>query len=174
MTRQPDTLPATIYTPNGVQHYDYIVSPADYDRMDQALEEAQRALDAGDSPIGSMLVTPNNVYPTRTTEFSDNDLFGHAEMNGVKAARTEVGRDLSKCILYTTAEPCVGCSYILDKGQLGMLVIAASRDDAPEFFRKRDITLDTIWSKSRRTLTVVKGLRVVEAASLLTASTKRH
>ena len=171
----PRTLPATIFMPGGrTQEFAYRPSPADFEAMDRALYEAQLALAGGDSPIGSVLITPGGWYPAQTTEFREGKLLGHAEMNAIEQAQPEVGRDLSACTLVTTAEPCVGCSYILDKGHLGMLIIAATRDDAPEFFRQRSVTLERIWGESNRTLTVVRGLRRLESARLLTASTKRH
>lgn len=167
-------LPATIYTPQGTQSYDYVPTDDDCRYMDMALEQAGEAMRGGDSPIGATLVTPAGVYVAQTTEFREGNLLGHAELNAIKQAQEERGRFLGQCVLYTTAEPCVMCSYALDKGQLGMLVVAATREDAPDFFRKRSTTLHDIWGESRRTLTVVRGLRRVEAARLLTANAKRH
>jgi tRNA(Arg) A34 adenosine deaminase TadA len=96
-------------------------------------------------------------------------------MNGLDAVERKYGSGIMRhCMLLTTAEPCVGCSYYLDKANVGMVIVAASREDAPDFFRKRDITIDNIWGESRRKLTLVRGLRKVEAAELLTADTKRH
>lgn len=168
-------LPATVYLPNGGRHeWQYSPTRQDYDNMGLALKEARQAYENGDSPIGAVLVTPQGDKLTaRTTEFENDDLIGHAEISCIKLAQEKVGRDLGKCMLYTTAEPCIGCAYFLDKGSIGMLLVAASREDAPEFFRRRD-TVHTVWKESRRNLTIVRGLRKIEAAELLTTDTKRH
>ncbi len=168
-------LPAVVYMPNGGSHdFSFTPSMDDYDNMGIALEEAKKAKEKGDSPIGAVLITPDGEkFPAHTTEFQDDDLIGHAEMHCVENARNKIGRNLGACMLLTTAEPCLGCAYFLDKGSLGMLIVGATREDAPEFFRRRD-TLHTVWKDSRRNLTVVKGLRKIEAAELLTAQSKRH
>lgn len=167
-------LPAVVYHPNGTRtNIKYAPTFQDNEMMGIAIDQAREAFEAGDNPIGCVYVTPEGKYPAQTREFRDNNLEAHAEKLGYSMIQGAVGRDLSGSILYTTAEPCYGCAYMLDKGNIGMLFIAADKKDAPGFFRNPD-TLDKIWSGSRRQLTVVRGLRKVEAIELLTAESKRH
>lgn len=170
-----EALEATLFTPGGSHSFLYTPSQRDYENMGIALDQASQAFTAGDSPIGAVLVHTNgDAFPAQTTEFRENKLLGHAEMNAIECARMKYGRNLGHFTLYTTAEPCISCSYLLDKGSVGMVIAAATRDDAPDFFRGRDVTLRRIWSESRRPLTYVRGLRRTEAAALLTADAKRH
>lgn len=168
-------LPATLFTPHGVQSFEYQPTKQDFNYMGIALLEAKVALENGDSPIGAVLVHPDGeVFSAQTTEFRENKLMAHAEMNVIEKAREKVGRKLGEMMLYTTAEPCPACSYLLDKGQIGMVIAAATRDDAPEFFRRRDVTIHRVWRDSRRPLTYVRGLRKEESAMLLNAENKKH
>jgi tRNA(adenine34) deaminase len=169
-------LPATSYAPGG-RTYEFEFKPTadDYTKMGMALDQAIAAGEAGDSPIGSVLVLPDGTpIPTRTTEFSQHDVLGHAEIKGLMIARETVGRYMGGCALLTTAEPCPGCAYFLNKAQVGLIIIGATRDDAAEFFRKRSTTSRHVWADSRRPLVVVEGLRRIEAAALLTADAKKH
>ncbi|QBK77494.1 nucleoside deaminase [Myroides odoratimimus] len=47
----------------------------------------------------------------------------HAEIEVIRNFRTQYDEvDLSECILYTTHEPCIMCSYILRHHKVGMVV----------------------------------------------------
>ncbi len=175
MTQPGELLPMTIYRPNRViDQAEYCVQPEDITFMDLALEKARSAGEAGDNAIGCTLVLPNgHVIGTETREFRDDNLESHAEKLAYKFAQPFVGRDLHETSLYTIAEPCFGCAYTYDKGNLGMLFVAAKKTDAPEFFRNTE-TLHHIWSKTRRTLRVVSGLQSVHAVELLTSYQKKH
>lgn len=172
--RHGERVEARVFMPSGVYPIDYVASQRDCEMMDLALAEAEKAAAAGDSPIGAVLVHPyHGVFPAHTTEFEDKDLLGHAEQNAYKAAQANVGRDLGECVLYTTAEPCFQCAYMLDKGGLGALHVAAMRNDAPGFFRRKDV-VESVWGGSRRNLTVISGLRKARAVALLTEDNKKH
>lgn len=145
--------------PTVVELGEYIPTDHDFMKMDEALEQVHLAGLGGDTPIGCAYVAPDGqTVATQTREFRDQNLLGHAEHRGYGLIQDEAGRDLSDYTLYTTMEPCFGCAYMLDKGNLGRLFISAWKGDAPEFFRNPD-TLDHIWSKTRRQLIVIAGLR---------------
>jgi tRNA(Arg) A34 adenosine deaminase TadA len=170
-----ETLPMRIYHPGGeVEEGTY--TPDNYDRhnMDQALDAAEKAGQAGDNAVGCAYVLPDGqVIVSQTREFRDQDLQGHAEQIGYRFIQPFVGRELKNTRLYTIAEPCYGCAYMLDKGSLNTLFLAANKSDAPEFFRNPD-TLDHIWKKTRRTLKVVSGLRKSRALEILATYPKKH
>jgi tRNA(Arg) A34 adenosine deaminase TadA len=142
--------------------------------MGLALIEAERAGRAGDKAVGCTYVTQfNDVVSTETREFRDQNLESHAEKRGYNLIQPIVGRDLSGCKLYTTTEPCFGCSYTLDKGSIGMLFLAVFKAEVPDHFRNPD-TLHTIWKKSRRTLRVVSGLQRVRAMEIIGKYPLKH
>lgn len=152
----------------------YYPSVEDNVWMDLALDLAEEAGESGDNAVGCVLVTQNDrVFATQTREFRDGTLLGHAELLAYMQAQPEVGRDLSHSRLYCSAEPCYQCSGLYDSGRLGMLLVAASKVDAPSFFRKPN-TLDHIWSTTRRELVVVEGLRKARAIEILHKYNKKH
>ena len=153
---------------------EYFPTEHDFMKMDEALEQARLAGLGGDTPIGCVYVAPDGQsVATQTREFRDQNLLGHAEHRGYNLVQGESGRDLSDYTLYTTMEPCFGCAYMLDKGNLGRLFISAWKGDAPDFFRNPD-TLDHIWSRTRRQLIVIAGLRKLESLELFETFDKRH
>jgi tRNA(Arg) A34 adenosine deaminase TadA len=180
-----DPLEATVYNSNGT-HYNFLYQPSDDDfrRMGLALTAANLALADGDNPVGALLTTPYGEYIAETREHRDYDSEAHAEKIVYRLARQGApkpkpgdepfGLRLDQCILYSTAELCVGCSHLYDQVGIGMVFIASDRNDSPGFFRKKTITQETIWRQSPRTLTVVKGLRKIEAIQLLTSDNKLH
>ena len=81
--------------------------------MRRCLELARRALDAGDVPVGAIVVREDRVIGEgyeRTRQGLDPA--AHAEVEALRAACGALGTlDLSGATLYTTVEPCVLCSY---------------------------------------------------------------
>lgn len=85
-------------------------TPEDYMKM--ALEEAQKAYDADEVPIGAVIVKNETVIGRghNQTE-SSKDPTAHAEIIAIKqAAKTLGGWRLNDCDLYVTTEPCFMCA----------------------------------------------------------------
>ncbi len=165
-------LTGRIYEGGLVREFPYEPSSDDFRRMGIVLTEAALAAEAGDSPIAAMLVAPDGrEHVEQTHEFRDNDLMGHAETRLLR--KLAAGRRLGQYTMYCSAEPCVGCSYYLDKGELGMLFVGATREEV-DFFRARDITMGAIFGESVRTLRVVPGLMKTEALGLLSVDRRKH
>lgn len=93
--------------------------------MKIALEEAQKAYDANEVPIGAVVVK-NNIVIGRgcnKTE-STKDPTAHAEIIAIKdAAKTLGGWRLSGCDLYVTAEPCFMCAGAIVLARISHLYI---------------------------------------------------
>ena len=80
--------------------------------MRMALEEAQKAGDIGEVPIGAIVVKDDVVVGRgfNKTETS-KDPTAHAEMEAIRmAAKTLGGWRLIGCDLYVTCEPCSMCA----------------------------------------------------------------
>ena len=86
--------------------------PSDDDCMRQALREAQRAGEAGEVPIGAVVVHQWRIIGrghNRTVALVDPT--AHAEMIAITAAATALGSwRLEECTLYVTLEPCPMCA----------------------------------------------------------------
>jgi tRNA(adenine34) deaminase len=95
--------------------------------MRLALQEAQRAFDAEEVPIGAVVVCNGRIVG-RGYNLTEqlNDVTAHAEMQAFTAAsQTLGGKYLKECTLYVTVEPCVMCAGASYWTQIGKLVYGA-------------------------------------------------
>lgn len=95
--------------------------------MRRALDEARMALDAGEVPIGAIIVCKDRIV-SRAHNLTETltDVTAHAEMQAITAAANALGgKYLTDCTLYVTVEPCVMCA-----GAIGWAQSNASSTDA--------------------------------------------
>lgn len=96
--------------------------------MRMALGEARKAAEAGEVPVGAVVVTHGRVIGRghNLTE-ALGDVTAHAEMQAITAAAQTVGgKYLPDCTLYVTVEPCLMCGGAIGWSQLGRIVYGAS------------------------------------------------
>lgn len=96
--------------------------------MRLALQEAQKAYDLKEIPIGAIVVCKGKIVG-RGHNLTEqlNDVTAHAEMQAFTAASQTVGgKYLKDCTLYVTIEPCVMCAGASYWTQIGKLVYGAS------------------------------------------------
>jgi len=79
--------------------------------MRRAIALAQQAEDAGDVPIGAVLVSGDLVVEAKNEKEARPDATAHAEMLALaQAARVLRSWRLSDATIYVTKEPCVMCA----------------------------------------------------------------
>ena len=95
--------------------------------MKEALRQAIKALDAGEVPIGCVIVHNDRIIArafNRTEQL--NDFTAHAEMQAFTSASDYLNNKyLNECTLYVTLEPCAMCSGASYCTQLGRIVFGA-------------------------------------------------
>lgn len=167
---------ARMFTPHGESFpIDYVATQRDEELMGIAIEQAEIALELGNYPVGAVLVNEKgDIWKAHADEHSSRRLGGHAERNVAEIYNRETGElTLSHVTMYTNLVPCVGCAHLVDQGELGMLHMAADRNDVIEATRKdggqggvrsRKINMPEILHDSPRTLIVVTG--ILKARSL--------
>ncbi len=104
--------------------------------MKQALAEAVQAYEAGEVPVGAVIVCDNRII-ARTHNQTEQltDVTAHAEIMAITAASGHLGsKYLPDCTLYVTVEPCVMCAGALAWSQIGRVVFGAA-DDKRGFMR---------------------------------------
>lgn len=92
-----------------------------------ALDEAIRARDEGEIPIGAIVVAGGRIIGRghNMTE-SLGDVTAHAEMMAItSAAQTLGGKYLQDCTLYVTVEPCLMCAGAIGWAQVKRIVYGA-------------------------------------------------
>ncbi|WP_293301003.1 nucleoside deaminase [Pedobacter sp. UBA4863] len=98
--------------------------------MRLALNEAKKAYDAQEIPIGAVIVCNGKVIG-RGHNLTEqlNDVTAHAEMQAfTAAAQTLGGKYLKDCTLYVTIEPCVMCAGASYWTQISRIVYGAKEE----------------------------------------------
>ncbi len=104
-----------------------MVSPGDSELMLLALSEARGAAEAGDVPVGALLVRDGAVI-TRSGNrtLRDQDPTAHAEVLVIRDAAAQLNRwRLDDCTLYVTLEPCAMCAGAIVLARLRKVVFGA-------------------------------------------------
>lgn len=129
--------------------------------MRQALQEARKAAERGEVPVGAVVVCRDRII-ARAHNLTEtlNDVTAHAEMQAITAAANALGaKYLKDCTLYVTVEPCVMCAGAIAWAQTGRLVFGAG--DEKRGYRK--YAPDALHPKTE----VTDGLMADECAGLL-------
>ncbi|MDD4143506.1 MAG: nucleoside deaminase [Prolixibacteraceae bacterium] len=96
--------------------------------MRAAFAEALKAFDAGEVPVGGVVVAGGKII-VRVHNLTEtlNDVTAHAEMQAITAAANLLGgKYLNDCTLYITLEPCVMCAAALSLAQIGKVVFGTA------------------------------------------------
>ena len=95
--------------------------------MREALREAHLAAEAGEIPIGAVMVWKGRIIGRGHNQTERlHDTTAHAEMLAITAAsETMGGKYLTDCTLYVTVEPCPMCAGALAWSQVGRIVYGA-------------------------------------------------
>lgn len=96
--------------------------------MRLALEEAQRAAEDGDIPVGCVIVRGDEVIAQAGNDIQrSGDPTRHAEHIAImEAVRTVGEKFLSDCTLYVTLEPCVMCAGAMVLARIPTVVYGAA------------------------------------------------
>jgi tRNA(adenine34) deaminase len=96
--------------------------------MEAALEEARRARDAGEVPIGAVIAIAGEIVGRGFNQpISSGDPTAHAEIVAIRAAAARVDNyRLTGATLCVTIEPCLMCVGALVHARIGTLVFGAS------------------------------------------------
>jgi tRNA(adenine34) deaminase len=95
--------------------------------MEEALRQAQRALEAGEVPVGAVVVCGGKVVGRGfNRNLADDDPTAHAEIVALRQAGRAIGNHrLLQCEMYATIEPCSMCAGALMHARLRRLVYGA-------------------------------------------------
>lgn len=135
--------------------------------MQQALEQAEKAFDQQEVPIGAVIVDAEEIivgvgYNLVETLHSQLE---HAELRALRLA-TEQRNDwrLERCTLYVTLEPCSMCFAALKLSRIGRVVFGA---DSP-LFGYRTEQDRFIGVPALEDMIIVSGVKKDQCAALLT------
>lgn len=136
--------------------------------MLEALQEAERAAERDEVPIGAVIVCNGRVI-ARGHNLTETltDVTAHAEMQAITSASGFLGgKYLKDCTLYVTVEPCLMCAGALAWSQITRIVYGASDDK-----RGYHTMLPAPFHKKT---TVTSGVLAQECSRLLTGFFRSH
>ncbi len=95
--------------------------------MRLALDEAEDAADAGEAPVGAVIVRSGEVVArAANTMAASKDATAHAELLAIQSASAVLGEArLTGCTLYVTLEPCAMCAGAIVLARLDRVVFGA-------------------------------------------------
>jgi tRNA(adenine34) deaminase len=95
--------------------------------MQEAIRAAQRSLDAGEVPVGAVVVCGDKIVGRGwNRNLTDCDPTAHAEIVALREAGTNVANHrLGDCELFVTIEPCAMCAGAMVHARLKRLVYGA-------------------------------------------------
>ncbi len=128
--------------------------------MQKALEEAQKAFDKGEVPVGAV-ITFNDKIIARAHNLTEtlNDVTAHAEMQAFTSAADYLGgKYLKDCTLYVTLEPCQMCAGASYWTQIKRIVYGASEPK---------MGFSILQTKTHPKTTITKGILEEKCALLL-------
>ena len=96
--------------------------------MDLALDEAHAAADAGEVPIGCVIVCDGDlIAQAGNRTLADRDPTAHAEMVAIRRAAEALGSErLVDCDLYVTLEPCTMCAAAISFARIRRVYYGAA------------------------------------------------
>lgn len=123
--------------------------------MRKALAEAEAAFEAGEIPIGAVVVCRGRII-SRAHNLTETlcDVTAHAEMQAITAAANTLGgKYLAECTLYVTVEPCAMCAGAIGWAQIPRIVYGAVDDKrgyhvyAPKAFHPKAVVVGGVLSE---------------------------
>lgn len=104
-----------------------IATADDHRFLAEALAEATAAADAGEVPVGALVVCDGAVVARAQNRMvRDGDATAHAERLALREAARVLGdARLGRCTLYVTLEPCAMCAGAIVLARVGRVVFSA-------------------------------------------------
>ena len=135
--------------------------------MGVALDEARAGADAGEIPIGAVVLDAQGAVIARAhnQREGDHDPTAHAEVRALRQAATSLGRwRLDDCTLVVTMEPCPMCAGAVVMARLHRLVFGAWNGEYGAAGSQWDIVRDR---RLNHRAEVIGGLRADECGAMV-------
>jgi len=135
--------------------------------MGRALELANAAAEAGDVPVGAVVLDASGaiIGEGHNRRELAHDPTAHAEVLALREAATASGSwRLDDCTLVVTLEPCLMCAGALLAARIPRLVLGAWDEKAGATGSRWDVVRD---ARIGSRVEVVAGIRADESAALL-------
>ena len=144
--------------------------------MKQALRLSQLAAEAGEVPVGAVIIdsSQNMIAEGENRKQRDNDPTAHAEILAIReATRRLQSWRLDECSLYVTLEPCPMCAGAIVQARVGRLIYGV---DDPKTGAIRTVANIPDSAASNHRLSVIGGILESDCRSQLQTwfANRRH
>ena len=136
--------------------------------MKAALAEAEKAYEAGEVPVGAIVVSPTGEMLGKGYNQREalNDPTAHAEMLAISAAANSLEDwRLENCLLYVTLEPCPMCAGAIVNARIETVIYGAADQSAGACGSKFSICGESILNHKT---SVVSGVLADQCQQILT------
>lgn len=128
--------------------------------MNKCIELAMVAKQRGDNAVGSLIVRNGTIVGEGIEgNKTHNDITFLAEIEAVRNAIKLLNtQDLSYCIMYTTHEPCIMCSYLIRHSNIKKVVTGLSTGEVGGFSSHYPLLLDNTIARWGSPPILIKGI----------------
>jgi len=142
------------------------IEEQDFFYMGKAIIAANQAGDAGDVPVGAVIVLDGTVIATGFNRRQvSGDPTAHAEIEALRQASIQIGNWRIEGTLYVTQEPCPMCAGALVNARIKRLVFGCLNPKAGAVSSLYSLVTDP---RLNHRMDVVEGVRESECSALLT------
>lgn len=136
--------------------------------MRECIRLARIAKERGDSPVGAVIVRGGEVVAQGIEAGkTEQDITRHAEVLAINNARRALGTaDLSDCVLVTTHEPCIMCSYAIRHHRIPVVVFSLAVGDVGGYSSQLPVLKDRSVKRWGGPPTVIGGVLEAECREL--------
>jgi tRNA(adenine34) deaminase len=141
----------------------------DYENhMRDCIRLAKIAKERGDSPVGSILVQNGKIIAEGIEGVKTyKDITFHAEIEAIRNATKILGQsDLSGCILVTTHEPCIMCSYVIRHHKIKLIIVGLTTGETGGYSSSFPLLLDKTITKWSEPPEIIDGILEQECREL--------
>lgn len=134
--------------------------------MDMAIEEARKAFEEDEVPIGCVIVKNNQILAlTHNRKEQMNSATKHAEILAIEEASSKLNNwRLDGCDVYITLEPCPMCASALKQARVSHIFCGLSNSD----FRNYEIVLKILESdKNNASVPIINDLAVEKVDKIM-------
>lgn len=136
--------------------------------MKKCISLAQLAKQRGDSPVGSILVLDDRIIAEGIEGGKTHgNITYHAEIEAIRAGTKLLQtQDLSDCIMYTTHEPCIMCSYVIRHCRIRTVVVGVTTGEIGGFSSNFPVLVDKTIKRWSNPPVIISGILKEECRSL--------
>ncbi len=145
-----------------------ITQPSHTTFMHRCLALARQASQKGNTPVGAIVVRNGAIIAEAEETLPEGvNIAGHAEILAIQQACEIIGaRNLSDCILYSTAEPCWMCAYAIRDSRIHTVVLGALVGEIGSIAGKFPILTDAAIRQWEQPPHIIRGVLEAECESI--------